>query len=207
MSLESSVKVEMPPYLFQVIAENGYQSVRHVPGQGWCALLQFAFTWGLVVNLGPDCYERRYCFEHRADAAQAFAAWNGVDHPGGPWIKCKGLGIDLLNPDFGMSCESPSLGVTVQKPAAILHLNLKADYFDQIKAGVKLHEFRLHNDYWRKRLLGRTFDGIVLKKGYPKTGDSERTLERPWRGFEVREIDHPHFGSAPVSVFAIKVNE
>jgi hypothetical protein len=24
--------------------------------------------------------------------------WDGADHPSGPWIKLKGLGIDLLNP-------------------------------------------------------------------------------------------------------------
>lgn len=87
-----------------------------------------------------------------------------------------------------------------------LHLNLKAEYFDQISAGVKVYEFRLRTPYWTRRLLGRSFDGIVLKKGYPKAGDAARTLERPWRGFEQQEISHPHFGSAPVSVFAIKVN-
>ena len=30
----------------------------------------------------------------------ALAAWDGEEHPGGPWIKCKGAGIDLLNPSF-----------------------------------------------------------------------------------------------------------
>ncbi|MDO9236188.1 MAG: ASCH domain-containing protein [Aquabacterium sp.] len=89
---------------------------------------------------------------------------------------------------------------------AKLHLNLKAEYFDQIKAGVKPHEFRLQTPYWCLRLLGKSFDGIVLKKGYPKAGDPDRTIERPWRGIEQQKITHPHFGANPVAVFAIRVN-
>lgn len=87
-----------------------------------------------------------------------------------------------------------------------LHLNLKAEYFDAIKSGAKVEEFRKDTPYWRKRLAGKTFDRIVLKRGYPKTGDSERTLVRPWTGMELKTISHPHFGALPVSAFAIKVN-
>jgi len=89
---------------------------------------------------------------------------------------------------------------------AKLHLNLKAEYFDQIKSGVKADEYRLCTPYWTRRLEGRVFDGIVLKKGYPKSGDASRTLERPWAGFTKTPITHPHFGTNPVLVFAIKVN-
>lgn len=89
---------------------------------------------------------------------------------------------------------------------AKLHLNLKAEYFDQIKSGIKPNENRLCTSYWEKRLVGRTFDGIVLKKGYPKAGDVARIIERPWRGFERQVITHPHFGPSPVAVFAIRVN-
>lgn len=87
-----------------------------------------------------------------------------------------------------------------------LHLNLKAEYFDAIAAGEKREEFRLVTLYWRRRLEGRQFSGIVLKKGYPKRGDSSRTLTRPWAGFSVKTITHPHFGAQPVQVFAIAVN-
>ncbi|MEJ6003772.1 ASCH domain-containing protein [Paucibacter soli] len=87
-----------------------------------------------------------------------------------------------------------------------LHLNLKAEYFDAIAAGEKREEFRLATPYWRRRLEGRQFAGIVLKKGYPKRGDSSRTLDRPWAGFTIKTITHPHFGTEPVQVFAIRVN-
>jgi hypothetical protein len=88
---------------------------------------------------------------------------------------------------------------------ADLHLNLKGEYFDQIKARVKPFEFRLYAT-WGKRLVGKTFDRIWIKYGYPKAGDAERIIERPWRGYEVQTITHPHFGTAPVLVCAIRVN-
>ena len=34
------------------------------------------------------------------DSQIALRAWDGEEHPGGPWMKCKGAGIDLLNPAF-----------------------------------------------------------------------------------------------------------
>lgn len=86
-----------------------------------------------------------------------------------------------------------------------LTLPLKAEYFDQIKAGTKPEEFRLDTEYWRKRLEGRSYDSIVLTKGYPSKDDAERRLELPWRGFRKATITHPHFGSEPVEVFAIDV--
>jgi hypothetical protein len=89
---------------------------------------------------------------------------------------------------------------------ARLYLNLKAEYFEQIKSGEKSDEYRLCTPYWTRRLVGRVFDGIVLKKGYPKAGDLDRIVERPWRGIERQIILHPHFGFDPVAVFAIKVN-
>lgn len=67
----------------------------------------------------------------------------------------------------------------------LLHLNLKGEYFDQIASGDKTEEYRLCNEHWMKRLLWREYEGIVLKKGYPKRGDTTRTLERIWRGWTI----------------------
>ena len=88
---------------------------------------------------------------------------------------------------------------------ADLHLNLKGEYFDAIKAGTKTHEFRIASK-WLRRLAGKVFDRIYIKRGYPKAGDVERIIERPWRGYELQTITHPHFGSEPVEVLAIRVN-
>jgi hypothetical protein len=86
-----------------------------------------------------------------------------------------------------------------------LTLPLKSEYFDAIKSGEKCEEYRLVNEYWTKRLVGRHYGRIVLTKGYPKADDHERRLIKPWRGYVERTITHPHFGAEPMRVFAIFV--
>lgn len=88
---------------------------------------------------------------------------------------------------------------------ADLVLPLKAEYFNAIKSGEKVEEYRLANDYWRKRLTHRHFDRIVLTLGYPRRDDHERRIIKPWRGYVMRYITHPHFGGGHVEVFAINV--
>lgn len=85
--------------LFQkALLAMGYSDLKKLPCGALAGLLQFNFTHGLLVGLDTEGYERRYCFEHESDARKALEAWNGLGHPSGPWIKCKGAGLDLLNP-------------------------------------------------------------------------------------------------------------
>lgn len=86
---------------------------------------------------------------------------------------------------------------------ADLHIPLKGEYFDAIKAGSKPEEFRLNTPHWRKRLVGREYDLLVLTRGYPRSDDLARRLVLPYRGYVMRTITHEHFGPAPVEVFAI----
>lgn len=88
---------------------------------------------------------------------------------------------------------------------ADLILPVKRIYFEQMRDGTKPDEFRLVNDYWTKRLLGRSYDRVIVTLGYPKADDAERRLVRPWRGFTQQTITHPHFGPSPVEVFAIHI--
>lgn len=88
-----------------------------------------------------------------------------------------------------------------------LTLPLKREYFEAIRDGSKTEEFRRFNPFWRKRLEGQSFDRIVLTLGYPAKTDTARRIERPWRGFTIKTITHPHFGNTPVEVFAINVEE
>lgn len=82
-----------------LLADQGYQHIKSSNGK-ICALRRFAFTTALLVGLDDVGYELRYCYEHACDAATALSAWDGHGHPPGPWIKCKGAGIELLNPDL-----------------------------------------------------------------------------------------------------------
>ena len=86
-----------------------------------------------------------------------------------------------------------------------LVLPLKREFFDAIKAGTKTEEFRLRNDYWRKRIEGKTFDKVILTLGYPPRDDAERRIVLPWCGYRECQIKHPLFGNFPVDVFAIDV--
>jgi hypothetical protein len=94
---------------------------------------------------------------------------------------------------------------------ATLQLAVKGEYFDAMKRGEKLEEYRLVNPYWSKRLIGaltglpRAFDRLIITKGYPNRNDESRRIDIPYRGFEIKTITHPHFGPLPVQVYAIKV--
>ena len=91
---------------------------------------------------------------------------------------------------------------------ADLILPLKGIYFDQIREGSKVWEYRLMTDYWMKRLYGRHYDRVILTRGYPKGGgiEGETRLTREWRRWEPRDLQHPHFGPDVVRVFAIDVS-
>lgn len=92
-----------------------------------------------------------------------------------------------------------------------LTLILKGEYFDAIRDGTKLREYRLITPYWEKRLRDANGDQIVyseieLCKGYAKKGDASRRLVLPFRGWRTEVITHPHFGDRPVEVFSIDVS-
>ena len=87
----------------------------------------------------------------------------------------------------------------------ILHLNLKGEYFDAIKNGTKLFEFREYNSYWKKRLIGIDYDEVHFKRGYPKSGDLEKIIISNYMGYELRDIRHKHFGNESPSQPQIKV--
>jgi len=85
----------------------------------------------------------------------------------------------------------------------LLHLHLTFKYFDEIKAETKPEEYR---DYekWREKIEGKEFDGIRLYRGYEKAGP-DTVMDKPWRGYTVKTITHPHFKNVPKKVFVIPV--
>lgn len=85
--------------------------------------------------------------------------------------------------------------------------NVAGNYYDDFESGDKDHEFRLTTAFWKKRLVGRTYDTVTIARGYPKRGEANKRQVFKWKGFDVRTITHPHFGSAPVEVFAIDCTE
>lgn len=85
--------------------------------------------------------------------------------------------------------------------------NLKGQYFDDIKAGLKTEEYRIYKDFWKKRLEGKEYRNIIIKKGYPSKDDISKIIIIPWSGYLIKEITHPEFGDSPVKVFAIQLDK
>ena len=86
-----------------------------------------------------------------------------------------------------------------------LYLPVKGKYFEQIKSGEKQEEYRLYNEYWERRLVGRDYDDIVISLGYPPRDDSDKRIQRPYLGYEVKSIRHPEWNNEPRKVFAINL--
>lgn len=88
----------------------------------------------------------------------------------------------------------------------VLVLPVKGIYFDQMKAGTKLFEYRLRTPYWRKRLEGRSYDRVCVTHGYPAADNHDRRLVVAWLGYEEQTLTHEFFGPDPVEVFAIRID-
>ena len=88
----------------------------------------------------------------------------------------------------------------------ILTLNLNKEYFDEILSGNKKEEYREVKEYWTKRLKQK-YGGIVIKCGYPKSEDVSKEIWFEWNGFIKKKINHKHFGSKEVEVYAIDLNK
>lgn len=87
-----------------------------------------------------------------------------------------------------------------------LTLNLKKEYFNDIKNGIKKEEYRIVKPYWEKRLVNVHYDKIVIKMGYPKSTEIEKIMEFSWNGFTRKQITHKEFGEDSVWVFAIRLD-
>lgn len=72
----------------------------------------------------------------------------------------------------------------------ILTLHLKEVFFRQIQRGEKLHEYREHNDYWRKRLLPKHYDVIEICNAYPERGDLNNRMWFRYKGWQMVMMYH-----------------
>lgn len=100
-----------------------------------------------------------------------------------------------------------------------LTLSLKKKWFDKIKSGEKLEEYREITDYYRKRFFDgwdsvqaggfwwynktfekfpiyKFFDRLVFTLGYPKADDTERRLEFKNPKIKIGE-GRPEWGAEP----------
>ena len=90
--------------LLEFLQSQGYRELRRIDGV-LCGTLDYVTTRGLCVGLDALSCERRYCYQHRAEADAALEAYSDPSgHPLGNWIKVKGKFrgeyIDAFNPNW-----------------------------------------------------------------------------------------------------------
>ncbi len=84
-------------------------------------------------------------------------------------------------------------------------MHVKRKYWEQVKKGNKLEEYRTFNLKLMKQLL-IGYDFIHYHLGYPSKKQKERTIIFKWNGFIDKKITHELFGKN-VHVFAINLEK
>ncbi|BBN59287.1 hypothetical protein [Hydrogenovibrio marinus] len=93
-----------------------------------------------------------------------------------------------------------------QDKLRILHLNLKEQWWNEINSGIKTLEYRLRNQYWFKRLVGKQYDFVFVKLGYPSKTQIDRIIVFVWNGYFPMIVKHPEFDGKQ-EVYAIDLTE
>ncbi|MBI4002408.1 MAG: ASCH domain-containing protein [Nitrospira defluvii] len=103
-----------------------------------------------------------------------------------------------------MSSKSQSSRSTTLRPRqptkekeAVLCLTLHREFFDAILSGKKKTEYRDNKEYWRRRLVGRTYREIHFRNGY--------ATKAPFMRVEFKGL-RKH-GSGRGSYFAIRLGK
>lgn len=103
--------------------------------------------------------------------------------------------INARDPDNGeIWCDQCRYFIQCQdvskNPPKILTLTMKYKYFDEIKAGKKIEEYREVKDYWINRLDGKHFDVIELTRGrFVEKGDTNNRIWFRYHGYQIKLMD------------------
>lgn len=92
---------------------------------------------------------------------------------------------------------SPKPRRPAKEQTAVLCLTLHREFFDAILAGKKKTEYRENKEYWRRRLVGRTYQEIHFRNGY--------ATKAPFMRVEFKGLRK--FGSGRGSRFAIRLGK
>jgi hypothetical protein len=74
--------------LKRYLERQGYYKVRRLPDGRWLGVQKMLYTAGLFI-MTVEAPITRFCYEHPAEAEQAFDEWDGNGDPPGAWIKQK----------------------------------------------------------------------------------------------------------------------
>lgn len=74
--------IEDMPHLFAIIKNwDEYIVEWKFINNQVCAIQPFMFTWGVLVNVEMQMYEKRYCFDSLCEASGFLACWDGITEP------------------------------------------------------------------------------------------------------------------------------
>ena len=100
----SKSKKDVIPHDPKLYWEAGVHCFKRLDSGLEIGVIRMLFTWDLCYNINPNSmcqfYDYRYMYATEGEAVEACVKWDGEGHPLGNWIKRKGGGPDLDNPDY-----------------------------------------------------------------------------------------------------------
>lgn len=89
-------------FIEKMSSENKFIGIKYIEGRGYCGLLRYMFTFGIVYGIDATGYSGRWCYpvDCVTECVNAFNKWDGVGDPDGPWIKYKGAPCERLNENY-----------------------------------------------------------------------------------------------------------
>ena len=76
-----------------------------------------------------------------------------------------------------------------------------------IESGVKKEEYRVFNDFWKKRILDKNYTHVQFALGYPKKGDFSKRMTFEINGIEHREGNEEWGAENGVKYIVIKIGK
>ena len=73
----------------------GYRWAKRLESGETAAVARMLATWGLFVGLDAWGYRTRFCYPDENTVCNALGTWDGRGDPPGPWIKEKGINLQL----------------------------------------------------------------------------------------------------------------
>lgn len=73
-------------------------------------------------------------------------------------------------------------------PDNCLLLSVTTGVFDEIRIGAKVQEYRPYNNFWKKRLMAKSFTHVAVVCGQKRTGKVQRTMVFDWCGYEIKTL-------------------
>jgi hypothetical protein len=79
-----------------------------------------------------------------------------------------------------------------------LTLVVKAEFFEAIRKGQKLEDYRVASEYWRKRIEKEGIERVKIRLGFPKEEHPWNTMTFKFNGFERKRIKTKTYGDSEV---------